>query len=155
MPGANARLLPVIRPYLAADEDAVIALWDQCRLLRPWNDPRKDIARKLAVAPDLFLVAVVDGQPVGTVMAGYDGHRGWVNYLAVDPVHRRRGNGRLLMAGGRATATGVRVPEGEPAGEDRERRGGGILPPARLRGGRRGESGQAARNGCCGRSRCS
>ncbi|MCE9564677.1 MAG: GNAT family acetyltransferase [Planctomycetes bacterium] len=88
----------MIRPFCVPDERDVVALWARCGLVRPWNDPQKDIARKLAIAPDLFLVAVVDGQLVGTVMAGYEGHRGWVNYLAVELVHRRRGIGRLLMA---------------------------------------------------------
>jgi ribosomal protein S18 acetylase RimI-like enzyme len=86
-----------IRPYDPADEDAVVVLWERCGLTRPWNDPRKDIRRKLRVRPDLFLVAVVDGSVVGTVMAGYDGHRGWINYLGVDPAHQRRGLGRALM----------------------------------------------------------
>ena len=74
-----------IRPFQPADEAAVIALWEACKLTRPWNDPRKDIARKLAVQPELFLVGTVDGEIVATVMAGYEGHRGWVNYLAVAP----------------------------------------------------------------------
>lgn len=87
-----------IRPFAAADEDAVIRLWERCELTRPWNDPRKDVRRKLAVRPDLFLVGVVGGEVAGTVMVGYDGHRGWINYLAVAPEHRRRGLGRLLMA---------------------------------------------------------
>jgi ribosomal protein S18 acetylase RimI-like enzyme len=87
-----------IRPFHPADEAAVVALWDRCGLTRPWNDPRTDIRRKLAVRPDLFLVAELDGAVVGTVMAGYDGHRGWVNYLGVDPACRRRGVGRALMA---------------------------------------------------------
>ena len=67
--------------------------------MRPWNDPRKDIARKRRVQPELFLVAVADGGAtvVGTVMAGYDGHRGWINYLATDPAWRRQGIGRALM----------------------------------------------------------
>jgi ribosomal protein S18 acetylase RimI-like enzyme len=87
-----------IRPYAAADEDAVIRLWERCELTRPWNDPRKDIERKLAVRPDLFLVGVVDGEIAATVMAGYEGHRGWINYLAVAPEHQRRGLGRTIMA---------------------------------------------------------
>jgi ribosomal protein S18 acetylase RimI-like enzyme len=87
-----------IRPFDEADTDAVIALWDVCGLLRPWNDPRRDIARKLAVQRELFLVAEHDGAVVGSVMAGYEGHRGWVNYLAVAPEHRGRGEGRALMA---------------------------------------------------------
>lgn len=86
-----------IRPYAAGDETAVIALWERCRLTRPWNDPRKDIARKLAVQPELFLVGVLGEAIVATAMAGYEGHRGWVNYLAVSPEHRRRGLGKALM----------------------------------------------------------
>ena len=86
-----------IRPYAAGDETAVIALWEKCRLTRPWNDPRKDIARKLVVQPELFLVGVLGEAIVGTVMAGYEGHRGWVNYLAVSPEHQRRGLGKTLM----------------------------------------------------------
>ena len=86
-----------IRPYAAGDETAVIALWEKCRLTRPWNDPRKDIARKLAVQPELFLVGVLGEAIVATAMAGYEGHRGWVNYLAVSPEHRRKGLGKTLM----------------------------------------------------------
>jgi ribosomal protein S18 acetylase RimI-like enzyme len=86
-----------IREYRPADEEAVVALWAACELTRPWNDPRKDIARKLADSPRLLLVGEVDGRVLGTVMAGYDGHRGWINYLAVHPAWRRRGLGRALM----------------------------------------------------------
>jgi ribosomal protein S18 acetylase RimI-like enzyme len=87
-----------IRAYLEADEAEVVALWTACGLVRPWNDPRKDIARKLAVQRDLFLVGIVGDRIVATVMAGYDGHRGWVNYLAVDPASRRLGLARAMMA---------------------------------------------------------
>ena len=86
-----------IRPFSEADEAEIIALWDACGLLRPWNDPHKDIARKLTVQRELFLVGSVAEQIVATVMAGYDGHRGWINYLAVDPMHRRQGFARLLV----------------------------------------------------------
>ncbi|HEX6529963.1 MAG TPA: GNAT family acetyltransferase [Burkholderiales bacterium] len=86
-----------IRPFQRGDEAAVISLWEECQLARPWNDPRKDIARKLAVQPELFLVGTVEGEIVATVMAGYEGHRGWVNYLAVAPRARRRGHARALM----------------------------------------------------------
>jgi ribosomal protein S18 acetylase RimI-like enzyme len=86
-----------IRPFEVLDEEPVVALWERCGLVRPWNDPRRDIARKAGVQADLFLVAVEGEAVVGTVMAGYDGHRGWVNYLAVDPDWRRRGIGRGLM----------------------------------------------------------
>jgi ribosomal protein S18 acetylase RimI-like enzyme len=87
-----------IRPYLETDEDAVIALWQRCNLVVPWNNPRSDIARKLAVDRDLFLVGLADGRVVASVMGGYEGHRGWVNYLAVDPVCRRKGYGRRIMS---------------------------------------------------------
>jgi ribosomal protein S18 acetylase RimI-like enzyme len=87
-----------IRPFREADEPYVIDLWQSCDLTRPWNDPRKDIARKLTVQRDLFLVCEIDGDIVATVMAGYDGHRGWVNYLAVHPGFRRRSIARQMMA---------------------------------------------------------
>ncbi len=87
-----------IRPFAKSDEVAVIRLWERCELTRPWNDPHRDIRRKLAVRPDLFLVGAISGEVVGSVMVGYDGHRGWINYLAVDPDYRKRGLGRLLMA---------------------------------------------------------
>jgi ribosomal protein S18 acetylase RimI-like enzyme len=86
-----------IRPFVPQDEAAVVALWKECELTRPWNDPHKDIARKRAVQPELFLVGTVDGELVASVMAGYEGHRGWVNYLAVKPGHRGRGFARALM----------------------------------------------------------
>ncbi|HEY3496316.1 MAG TPA: GNAT family acetyltransferase [Polyangiaceae bacterium] len=87
-----------IRPFDDADEEQVIALWERCGLVRPWNDPQKDIARKRRVQPELFLVGVSEGALVATAMAGYDGHRGWVNYVGVDPACRRRGFGRALMS---------------------------------------------------------
>jgi ribosomal protein S18 acetylase RimI-like enzyme len=86
-----------IRPFRTADEDAVVALWEASGLVRPWNDPRRDIARKLTVQPELFLVAVEGDGLVGAGMAGFDGHRGWVNYLAVAPGSRQAGIGRALM----------------------------------------------------------
>ena len=86
-----------IRSFQDPDAAEVIRLWDRCGLLRPWNDPRKDVARKRRVQSDLFLVGVIDGSIVASLMAGYDGHRGWINYLAVDPQHRRQGLARALM----------------------------------------------------------
>jgi len=87
-----------IREFADADEEDVVALWSHCGLTRPWNDPRKDIARKKQVQRDLFLVAEEGGRIVGSVMGGYEGHRGWVNYLAVHESQRRSGLGRALMA---------------------------------------------------------
>ncbi|MEJ2044455.1 MAG: GNAT family acetyltransferase [Reinekea sp.] len=74
-----------IRPFAIADQDAVIQIWQACGLVTSWNDPEKDIARKVKVNPELFLVAERDGLVIGTIMGGYDGHRGWINYLAVTP----------------------------------------------------------------------
>ena len=79
--GRDGQLTMKIRPFKIDDESRVIALWQACDLLRPWNDPHKDIARKLSVRPDLFLVGTVEGRVIASVMAGYDGHRGWMNYL--------------------------------------------------------------------------
>ena len=87
-----------IRTFKTADEAAVVALWQHCDLVRPWNDPHADIRRKLTTQPELFFVGQCDAGLVATAMTGFDGHRGWVNYLAVDPGHRNKGYGRLLMA---------------------------------------------------------
>jgi ribosomal protein S18 acetylase RimI-like enzyme len=86
-----------IREYRATDEAALIELWAACELTRPWNDPARDIARKLADSPQLLLVGEEDGVVVGSVMVGYDGHRGWINYLAVHPSRQGSGLGRVLM----------------------------------------------------------
>jgi ribosomal protein S18 acetylase RimI-like enzyme len=87
----------LIRAFKEEDEARVIELWTLGGLVKPWNDPKKDIARKLKVQRELFLVAELEGSLVGVVMAGYEGHRGWVNYLAVDLGQRRRGIGTALM----------------------------------------------------------
>jgi len=86
-----------IRPFQLADEAAVISLWRSCDLVRAWNDPHKDIRRKLEVRPDLFLVGLLDGQVIACVMAGYEGHRGWLNYLAVAPEHQGHGYARAIV----------------------------------------------------------
>lgn len=91
----------VLRAFTPADTEPVVALWEACGLVRPWNDPRRDIARKLSVQPELFLVAEdaddTDRPVVGAGMAGFDGHRGWVNYLAVRPDLQGSGLGRAFM----------------------------------------------------------
>jgi ribosomal protein S18 acetylase RimI-like enzyme len=87
-----------VRPFQPADEAEVIALWQRCGLTRPWNDPAKDIRRKLAEQPELFgVLAGEEGAVLGTVMAGYEGHRGWINYLAVEPSRQGQRLGRQLM----------------------------------------------------------
>jgi len=86
-----------IRAFSIEDEAAIVELWRTCDLIRPWNDPHKDIRRKLTCQPELFLVGEISDRPIASVMAGFDGHRGWVNYLAVSPEHRNAGHGRKLM----------------------------------------------------------
>ncbi len=87
-----------IRPYHhLTDETAVIDIWQRAGLTRPWNDPHKDIQRKLTVQPELFLVGELDGSVIAVTMAGYDGHRGWINYFAVDPAYQGNGYGKQLM----------------------------------------------------------
>ena len=82
-----------IRSYLNGDENAVVELWRKCNLLRSWNNPKWDIEHKVRVGSELFLVGIVNDKVVATVMGGYEGHRGWVYYLAVDPSYQRRGLG--------------------------------------------------------------
>lgn len=86
-----------IRSFKERDRAEVIALWHACELTRPWNDPDLDISRKLQVQPELFFVGEADGKVIATAMAGYDGHRGSVFYLAVSPDYQHRGFGKLLM----------------------------------------------------------
>jgi ribosomal protein S18 acetylase RimI-like enzyme len=101
----------LVRPFDDADEDAVVALWERCGVTRPWNDPHRDIARKRLVQREFFLVADAGGDVVGTAMFGYEGHRGWVNYLATDPAWRRRGIAAELMSRGEALLTAVGCPK--------------------------------------------
>jgi ribosomal protein S18 acetylase RimI-like enzyme len=89
----------MIRHAEPADADAVIALWHACELTRPWNDPVADFARALACPTSTVLLLERDGAIIGSVMAGYEGHRGWLYYLAVDPAHQRQGHARALVAG--------------------------------------------------------
>ncbi len=87
----------IIRSYEHADQDGVVELWHRCSLVVPWNDPVKDIEAKLKIQSELFLVGIYDGKIVASAMVGYDGHRGWINYLAVDPDFQRKGFGRRIM----------------------------------------------------------
>jgi ribosomal protein S18 acetylase RimI-like enzyme len=87
----------IIRQFHTDDTANVVSLWQACELTRPWNNPELDIQRKLSVNDDLFLVADDDGQIIGSIMGGYDGHRGWINYLAVAPSVQKQGLGRELM----------------------------------------------------------
>ncbi|MGD2077929.1 MAG: GNAT family acetyltransferase [Chloroflexota bacterium] len=88
----------VIRPYAEPDEAGVANLWRDVFPNAPvWNRPEEDIRRKLAIQRELFLVAEAGGRIVGSAMAGYDGHRGWVYYVAVTPRRQRQGIGTALM----------------------------------------------------------
>jgi len=95
----------LIRPFQTEDEDALVALWEMCELTVPWNNTHKDIARKLQVQPELFLVGILDNSLIATVMGGYDGHRGWINYLAVHPDFQRKRYGQEIM---NSVETGLR-----------------------------------------------
>jgi len=87
-----------VRPYLAPDHDAVVALWREVFAGDPpWNDPDDVIERKLSVQPDLFLVGMVGDRLVGTALVGFDGVRGWMHHLAVLPALQRRGYAGLLV----------------------------------------------------------
>jgi ribosomal protein S18 acetylase RimI-like enzyme len=87
----------IIRQYDIADRDDVIEWWRQCGLVVPQNDPGRDIERKLKVNPEWFLVGALEGKIIASCMAGYEGHRGWINYLAVSPQYKRRGLATRLM----------------------------------------------------------
>jgi ribosomal protein S18 acetylase RimI-like enzyme len=87
-----------VRAYRVSDEQQVIQLWREVFPNNPsWNVPKEDIDRKLTVQQDLFLVGELDGRVVATVMAGFDGHRGWVHLVAVALEQRNRGFGRAMM----------------------------------------------------------
>ena len=102
-----------IRTCEPRDEGAVIELWTRCGLTRPWNDPARDIARKRDVQPELFLVGMQEGKLIASVMAGYDGHRGWLYYLAVLPPYRRSGHGTELVKEACARLTAMGCPKVE------------------------------------------
>ena len=87
----------IIRQFINSDLEDVIHLWEICGLTRPWNNPEIDIFRKLSQQDDLFLVAIKDEQLIAVLMGGYDGHRGWMNYLAVQPQQQRLGIATALV----------------------------------------------------------
>jgi ribosomal protein S18 acetylase RimI-like enzyme len=105
-----------IRRFDASDTDAVVALWQQAfpeyrDATRPQRNPHLSISNKLATQPELFFVAVLDERIVGTVMGGYDGHRGWMYSLAVDESLRRHGIGTRLVAHVEQVLTGLGCPK--------------------------------------------
>ena len=83
--------------YNSNYQKAVIDLWKKCNLIVPPNDPVEDIQKKLDFQPELLFVALLNGQLIGSVMVGYEGHRGWLNYVAVLPNYQRQGYGKKLV----------------------------------------------------------
>ncbi|GAB2457737.1 ribosomal protein S18 acetylase RimI-like enzyme [Conyzicola lurida] len=100
-----------LRPFEPRDEDSVIALWTECGITRPWNDPARDIARKLTVQPELFLVGEADGELVAAGMFGFDGTRGWIHYLAVAPSRQGESLGRAVVTEGERLLTAMGCPK--------------------------------------------
>lgn len=87
----------IIRTFQPDDEPGVIDLWRQCGLIVPWNNPETDIQRKLSTSPDLFYVGLLDDELIASCMAGYDGHRGWIYFLAVKSDYQRKGLASMLI----------------------------------------------------------
>jgi len=87
----------IARSYRKKDEKQVIQLWKMSNLIIPKNNPLRDIDEKIRFQPDLFLVGLLDKKLIGTIMVGYEGHRGWINYLAIHHEFRGRGFGIKLM----------------------------------------------------------
>jgi hypothetical protein len=80
-----------------AESEAAVALWEEAGLTRPWNDPRSDIRLALAGPDSTILAGRIEGRLIATAMVGWDGHRGWLYYLAVAKAERRRGYGARLV----------------------------------------------------------
>jgi ribosomal protein S18 acetylase RimI-like enzyme len=87
--------------------DAVVDLWKKCNLIVPQNDPVEDIQKKVEFQPKLFLIGLLNGKVIGSIMVGYEGHRGWINYLAVAPEYQGRGYGRRLVQKGINALKGI------------------------------------------------
>ena len=87
----------LIKSYRESDKQDIIQLWKECGLIVPWNNPQRDIERKVSTQPELFLVGSINDEIIATAMVGYDGHRGWVYYLAVLPKYQKYGFGKQMM----------------------------------------------------------
>ena len=90
--------IPMFRKFKKTDTDAVIKLWETCKLIIPWNDPIKDIKRKLSIKDNLFIIGEINNKIIATAMAGYDGHRGYIYYLAVLPELQKKGIGSSVLS---------------------------------------------------------
>lgn len=113
-------MAPAISTADVSDRDAVVALWHRCQLTRPWNDPEGDFSRAMAGAASTILVAreseggsdsMGHGAVLASIMVGFDGHRGWVYYLGVDPAYRQQGLGRQMMLAAEAWLSGIGCPK--------------------------------------------
>lgn len=100
-----------IRVFQTGDMESVIRLWDACGLTRSWNNPRRDIERKISFQPELFFVGELDGKVMSSAMFGYDGHRGWLYYFAVLPVFQGHGHARALLEQGEAALIKLGCPK--------------------------------------------
>ncbi len=100
-----------IRAYKSGDEDQIIQLWIDCGLVVPQNNPLKDIHRKLKVNPEWFLIGELDNNITATCIAGYEGHRGWINYLAVSPQYQRKGYAAVIMEKAEELLTAAGCPK--------------------------------------------
>ena len=100
-----------IRTFDEADSEVVIGLWERCGLLQPSEDPREIVRRKASWQPELFLVGEENGLVIATVMAGYEGNRGWVSKLAVEPECQRKGLGRSIMQEAERRLSAVGCPK--------------------------------------------
>ena len=86
-----------IRIYEHKDMEDIIHIWEECGLIRSWNNPKLDIERKVNIQKDLFFVGELSNKIIATAMFGYDGHRGWLNYFAVLPKYQKSGFGKQLL----------------------------------------------------------
>ena len=101
-----------VREYQPADHDSVVALWSSVFPNSDGhNEPRGAIQRKVALNDHLFFVAADDGLIVGTALAGYDGHRGWIYSVAVLPDSRRRSIGTRLIRDAEQALTQLGCPK--------------------------------------------
>jgi len=81
-----------------SDVDAAGALWERCGLARPSSDPGEDFRRCVGSPNAAVLIGRLDGVLVATVMVGFDGHRAWVYFLAIEPTFRRQGLAKTMMS---------------------------------------------------------
>ena len=100
-----------IRTYQDSDQNAIIQLWIDCGLVAPQNNPIQDIKRKLKVNPEWFLVGLIDDKVMASCMVGYEGHRGWINYLAVSPKEQRQGYATQMMGEAQRILTNANCPK--------------------------------------------